>query len=141
MRRLIFVLILAVPFFLFGDQPYVPKENEEIYGTWVNTDNSGGYTEEQKIVIAPGGCKFYGMAAFEIHSGNDMHTIVEKWVDSEGNIWYKRHIDTSYGEWIELDKISDNGTTLEYVISFITSRLPTKIDPNHKDYRIYYRQK
>ncbi len=46
MRRLILVLILAAPLFLFGDQPYVPKENEEIYGTWVNTEYSGAVTEE-----------------------------------------------------------------------------------------------
>ncbi len=141
MRCMIFVLILAVPFLLFADQPYVPKENEEIYGSWVNTEYSGAVTEEQKIVIHPDGCELYSMAAFEIHGGTDKHIIIDKWTDSEGNIWYKRHFKTNYGPWVDLAKISKDGKTLECMVSFITSRFPTKIDPNHKDYRIYYRQK
>ena len=43
MKYAAIVLILAAPLFLFGDQPYVPADNEEFYGTWINEE----YTSHQ----------------------------------------------------------------------------------------------
>ena len=135
---LILALFVARP---LAAQQYVSQENEEIYGTWVNTDYSGGYNEEQKIVIHPDGLELYGMAAFDFHSGKDRYTILEKWKDENDNIWYKRHIFASYGKWSDLTRISQDQSVMEYVFSYVVSKIPEKIDPNHKNYRIYYRQK
>jgi hypothetical protein len=41
-------------------------------------------------------------------------TIVDKWTDSEGNIWYKLYTQQpKLQRWFELDKISKNGTVWE----------------------------
>ena len=144
MKPVVFVLILSV---VLGsctttkmEQQYVPKENEEICGIWVNTEYSGAPMDEQKIVIYLGECEFYSMASIPVHSGRVKYTIVDKWTDSEGNIWYKR-ITEEHARRHELNKINKNGTTLEMVYSYIHSKFPTEIDPGHPEYHIYYRQK
>jgi hypothetical protein len=81
------------------------------------------------------------MAEFNIHGGKDKYTIIEKWKDENGNICYKRQITTSYGKWSDLTRISQDLSTMEYVFSYIISKFPGKIDPNHENYRIYHRQK
>ncbi len=71
------------------------------------------------------------------------YTIIDKWTDSEGNIWYK--LITEYGgktygakPFYELHKISNSGLTWEFVSS--TEAYPIEIDPDHPLYFTYYRQ-
>ena len=142
MYRVSLILALIFSLLLIGcaSQQYVPKEDEELYGTWVNTDYSGAYFEEQKIVIYADKIEKHSLASIDIPPEKGKHTIIDKWTDSEGNILYKRKAEGVY-MWFELDKISRDGTTLEVVYSFVFDKYPTEIDPNHKDYRIYHRQK
>jgi len=35
---------------------YIPKPNEELYGTWTNGQNGGDLKHPQKVVITPEGC-------------------------------------------------------------------------------------
>ena len=63
--------------------------------------------------------------------------VVDKWVDLKGNI-YLTILYYDPGPRYELNKISNTGTVLEYVVGF--GDCPTEIDPNDLNYRIYYRQ-
>ena len=133
---LISILLLMVPFFLAGS-----SKKEEYYGTWVNTDYDRSTFFWAKTIHNHDGTliKYRSTSDTEPYK-TATFTIEDKWTDSEGNIWYK--ILYTETEQIlsnfELTKISDNGTTLELVISIID--YPTEIDPNNDMYRIYYRQ-
>lgn len=132
--------------------PYVAKEDEEIYSTWINTSYSyimgtGGSSRmsiyAQKIIIKPDGkCEVYGSPIDKIPQFTYQYTITDKWTDSDGNIWYKTisKYKTEYQEQTryELNKISNSGRTWEYVGS--VDDHPAKIDPKNSDYHIYYSQ-
>ncbi len=66
-------------------------------------------------------------------------SIIEKWIDDEGNRWYKvKYFLYSYNTIaFMLCKINDSGETLEFMVS--DWRIP-EFDPNSYEYRIYYRQ-
>jgi hypothetical protein len=149
----ILILVLFVMLFpmMSAAQQYVPTENEEIYGTWVNT----GYTQGmgasywasywQKIVHSSGGTIKSYMSAEDMAHFTGAYTIVAKWTDSHGNILYKlmtKWGDKTYGgetTLYELHRVSNSGLTLEYITSL--DDYATEIDPNHREYHIYYRQK
>ena len=134
--------------------PYVAKEDEEIFGAWINTSYSysmsrdKGYSyrmaiHAQKIITKPDGTyEIYGSVNDMAHQLVFQYTITDRWEDSDGNIWYKiitkyktEYVDqTRYG----LDKISNSGRTWEFVGS--PDDYPTEMDTNHPEYRIYYRQ-
>ncbi len=134
--------------------PYAAKEDEEIFGTWTNTSYSYSMSRgkddsyrmavyAQKIITKPDNTyEIYGSVNDMVHQIVFQYTITDRWADSDGNIWYK--IITKYKtEYVEqtrygLDKISNSGRTWEYVGS--PDDYPTKIDPNHPEYRKYYRQ-
>jgi len=138
------ILMAAALIVSCAKKPYVAKEDEEIYGTWVNT--SYGTTKDffsQKRIYKPDGTlEEYGGMADIAHLAYK-YTIIDKWTDSEGNIWYKlitEYGDKTYGSRpaYELRKISNSALTLEFVFSM--DNYPTEIDPNHRYYFIYYRQ-
>ncbi len=150
-RKLISGVILPLAVLLLiascAKKPYAAKEDEEIYGTWVNTDY--GTTEfhiPEKIINNPDGTlEIYGGMADSAHS-TGVYTIIDKWTDSEGNVFYKtrrRWGEETYGKKLayELHKISNLGLTWESVFSM--DKYPTEKDivPNHPRYAIYYRQK
>ncbi|MBA7579484.1 hypothetical protein ES708_21355 [subsurface metagenome] len=150
----VLILMAAVLLVSCATKPYVAKEDEEIFGTWINTSYSYSMGRDkdysyrmavyaQKIITKPDGTyEVYGSVTDMVHQLTFQYTITDKWADSDGNIWYK--IITKYKtEYVEqtrygLDKISNSGRTWEYVGS--PDDYPTKIDPNHPEHRIYYRQ-
>ena len=122
------------------EKAYVPKDNEEIYGTWINEDYPGGLFGAQKMTIHPD--RTYEVFAKTTDTtsrwGGTM-TIIDKWTDSEGSIWYKTHRKSISGRfWYGLDKISSSGSIYEYVQSHVDH--PTEMDTGHYRYRIYYRK-
>ena len=79
------------------------------------------------------------------HTENEYHqfgditfTIIESWMDSDGNKYYKVDLVFGIDTWYELWRINETDSVLEYIISNID--YPTKIDPEHMNYRILYRQ-
>jgi len=67
-----------------GQGKYVPKPDEELYGTWINDG-----IRYKKLVVFAGGVKEYlGVADAEPNMGTT-ETIIAKWKDEDGNIWYK----------------------------------------------------
>jgi len=149
-RMLITNVILILAIFIFmgnyaiGKDDYVLTENEEIYGTWVNTNYPKSNTKSwfpQKIIIKPGPTYEYYSSRLDLVPGSiSTFTLTAKWIDSEGNVWY-RMIWKWKGEGnprYETGKINNLGQTWEFINSY--DDYPTEIDLNHPEYHIYYRQ-
>jgi hypothetical protein len=134
---------------------YTPKANEELYGTWINKSYGGHYDplpsrgDPQKEVIDSDG---YHVFRFVDDPGQyfvGAETIISKWTDSEGNIWYK----TYKGAWSDVNgktkvphflyKLSKSATVRECVYAirdtYTPSAFPTKIDPKDPSYLLYNR--
>ena len=144
MRKLLTALILGAALMVFfgntlaGEKAYVPEDNEELYGTWVNMDYKPNAHPRQKVISYPGEWAAYGSAESETATETGTHKITDKWTDSEGNIWYKCEVSFTIQKVYELDKISNSGKTWEFVFSY--SKYPTKIDPGDAEYHIYHRK-
>jgi hypothetical protein len=140
------VSILVVLAFTLGyaeeKKAYVPKDDEELYGTWVNEDYSGGLFGMRKRSIHPDRTwEVFNFATDTTSGWRGTVTITDKWTDSEGNIWYKTYLERADREGIEdyrLCKISSSGSAYEYVTSHVD--YPTEMDSGHYTYRIYYRK-
>ena len=134
---------------------YVPKANEELYGTWINKSYSGHYDllnddHAQKEVIDSNGYHVFRFVDDFAEYYVGAETITSKWTDSEGNIWYK----TYKGGWNQneiktsvvphfLYKLSKSATVRESVYAnrdtYTPSAFPTKIDPKDQSYLVYNR--
>ena len=84
------ILMFMIPFGAIAQDKYVPKANEELYGTWIN-DNAMPPQYPKKTVYFPGGRKQYANISDTEPFEEDTEEIAEKWTDSEGNIWYKTY--------------------------------------------------
>ena len=122
-----FVIILGVLLFFTNcasTKTPLPIDNiDELVGAWINPDYS---FRAQKIEDTT---HTYGTGTLKL---------IEKWVDSKGNIYYKTRSDQPAHPVYELNKISNAGTVLEYIQNY--KDYPTEIDPNDLEYRIYFRQ-
>jgi hypothetical protein len=120
------------------EKAYVPKQDEELYGTWVNPDYPGG-KKDQKIVLHPDGrYERFSKQWFKDPDSRESYMMTDKWTDSEGNIWYKVQRSRPHYELYQLHRISNSGKTMEYVRD--RTDYPTEIDPEEHFYLIYYRQ-
>ena len=152
-RRLLSILILvsalliAISSYASGKKAYIAKEDEELYGIWINTD----YNERDhpvKFIIKPDGTEEGYAKIDSTHSYYHLEYIItDKWTDSEGNIWYKVFYSILwYGSSKDteplylLSKIDKSGNILETVRSGID--YPTELGPDVLlyTYTIYYRQ-
>jgi len=138
----------GIRIFLFAnavhaDEPYVPKEKEELYGIWVNEKYDGKPINSMWYYNSDGTWASYIETTGErIWAGP--YSITEKWTDGEESLWYKiKWEDTLNGSaGYGLLKISDSGETLEAAYSM--GDYPVKIDPNKSFYQyggIHYRKK
>jgi hypothetical protein len=122
---------------------YVPKAYEECYGTWINEK---GFP--QKVVIFAGGWGNYVRIADTVATYNEGPEEIEaKWIDSEGNVWYKFFGTITAGQgagekFQTLARISKSGTVYERVAAMVAEfspkNYPTKIDPNSGNSGYYY---
>ena len=147
MKKRIVLAVLVVLFTASGyaqTTDYIPKANEELYGTWTNESMS-----PQKTVNFAGGCKDFDLLSDSVSFGGGTEQIASKWKDSEGNIWYKTLDKGTAGgayagyKWQALQKFSKLGTVREFEVKvvgeFDPNSYPTKIDPKDSSYKIYYR--
>jgi hypothetical protein len=146
----IFIVIVLVSVSSFAVEKnkygfYEPSPNEVMFGTWVNTENSGGPGKPQKIVSHPWGAyDIYMLATNKTPNYRGSRIIVDKWLDSKGNTWYKiynRENWTDKAIWA-LERVNKDGKFKEYVWSHID--FPSEADLNSKNaaanYGIMYRQ-
>ncbi len=152
-RTLLSILVLVLALLIIagscatGKKAYVAKNDEVLYGTWINPE----YDEESfpaKIVIKPDGTwDEYAMSKSNRPFGVAEYTITDKWTDSEGTIWYKiihtffdeksvKDFDTYYF----LLKIDKTGNVYKALLS--STDYPTEFDPDNLryNYNIRYSQ-
>jgi len=141
--KTILALILSLTLVAFtadsiaGEWGYYAKDNEELYGTWINMDYKG--MPAQKIVTKPDGTEDIFMSAnLKKPSYKSRYLITGKWTDSESNIWYKIHwVGDWHKEGYSLIRISNSGKTSESVSD---TKYPSEIDPKNNLYRKYTRE-
>lgn len=143
----IFYLLCGVIVFwkiqVFGEKlVYVPKENEELYGTWVNEEYNSMIINARWDWKSDGNWASYPNTTGE-PNWKGKYSITEKWTDDSGAVWYKMtwkneiYGKSGYG----LIRIGDSGLTMETAFSF--SAYPTKIDSTTSLWGyggIYYRK-
>lgn len=140
----IFMMLALLMVSSCAPRKYVPKANEELYGTWINDRMA-----TQKTVIFSGGFKDYLRISDTDPYEEGTEQIDTTWKDSNGTVWYKAFgTYTSGGEHPGLKyqwtrKISKSGTILEFmlnpVVEFDPKKYPTELDPNNVYYCIYHR--
>ena len=128
---------------------YVFKEDEEAHGVWIPRDGDSQIypfaRPVSKMVLHTNGAVVYYSKG-----GSDVRPfyIVDKWIDSEGDVFYHVYIpgwaNSRPGErehyWII--KVSNSGTVLEAICGYRHfGELPTKINPKDSTYAIYDRQR
>ena len=140
----ILALVLSIVIFAFatqviaGEWGYFAKDQEELYGTWVNMKYVSSIP--QKIVYKPAGtfnCFKDINSKAPCYGGR--YLITGKWSDSDGNIFYKSNWVGDWGEEAyQITKISNSGKTLELVLGY--DEPPKNIDSANVWYRKYTRQ-
>ena len=152
-RSLVFILIsISVVAVLIGGCSTTKKSlsKEDFFktwsGTWVNTDVPGNALTPQKIVTHPDGTvDGYSAAENQTIAGTFTFTLLERWVDSDGNTCFKAQkttvFDGSEMTAYEYGKISDSGDTYE-LIYHVGSEGIEDWEPENPlyNYIIYYRQ-
>ena len=119
------------------EKAYVPKQNEELFGTWVNPDYKG--LPHQKVVVHPDGrFERFTQQWFKEPTTKFSYKITDKWTDSEGNIRYKVRLSSPIYAYYNLCRISSSGKTMEYVLD--RTDYPTEIDADTHTYRVYHCQ-
>jgi len=140
----ILALVLSIVMFAFatqaiaGEWGYFAKDQEELYGTWVNIKYVTGIP--QKIIYKPAGTfNCFKDADSKVPCEGGRYLITGKWSDSEGNIFYKSNWVGDWGEAAyQITKISDSGRTLEFVLGY--DEPPRNIDTANVWYRKYTRK-
>ena len=119
------VALFIVPPAAMAQDKYIPKADEEIYGTWINAQLTRA--PFQKMVIAAGKLKHYLRLSDSVPYDEATLQIVSRWTDSEGNVWYRTYGAYKGYNFQELDKLSDSGTVWEG--EFMSLGFNGKYDP------------
>ncbi len=131
----------------FGQEKYIPKPDEELYGTWINEQMN-----PPRMVRSPDGSfAGYFPATYSKPFQGGESEIFRKWTDSEGSVYYETFDTFTFGSPMfnktqDLWKVSKSGKVLEMIRlvvgDFRPDRFPTfdtKIDHMSTEYFIYYR--
>lgn len=147
---LVLLLIMAVSVFLLScatTKKAIPEEDffEAFSGTWVNIEYSGFHDRLQKRINYPDGTwEFYRTISNTKPFEKGQSTIIDKWIDSKGDILYKAQWESLSFFGIlgyEMGKISNSGHTLELLFPFGDEPIEEwKPDYYRYTYWIYYRQ-
>ncbi len=137
--RTVFLIVALLLFIssigVSAQEKYIPKENEELYGTWTNKQYSGSTcVEPQKMVVTADGYISYAKMFDSAPSEEGTMQIDSKWTDAEGNIWYRTFGTVKTGEWKRfkgqwLIKLSKSATVWESTWKYLYST--QEFDPAH----------
>jgi hypothetical protein len=124
MRTVILVAMVLIA--SCATRPYVPTEDETLYGIWVNEEyNEDNTTNAMYIYYGDGRGKSYKKTTDPEPRSECRFTIEEKWTDKEGNTYYRilaKWANPPYEElyatpWYLLVKIHVSGDVMETVAS------------------------
>ena len=142
----IMILVLAVLIISEGyaTEKKVTKRDYRFFaGTWINEDYNSHAFPARWELYRDGSWDGYNRISDTGKKYTGHYEIVDKWTDSEGNIWYKTHvwygpIDEVHISAYEIDKFSESGKVWEYISDKF--EFPTEIAESDYRYHIYYRQ-
>jgi len=121
---------------LLAQEKYTASGNEEIYGTWTNEKNMASFSHPPKIVVSQNTVEIYVDLTSKLPPDKVIWSIVKKWTDSGGNIWYQANGTGTGGaqgyKWQELYKLSKNGTIMERALAGLP--FGSDFDPSQSDY-------
>jgi len=129
----------------WAQEKYIPKADEELYGTWANEKTFPPRTD-----INPGGTfsDYYPVSNPKPFRGGTTE-IVKTWTGSDNSVYYYLLNTFTSGVYKGtrvqlLDKVSGSGKVLETVwrmgmTTFDAERMPTEIDPKDQNYQIFTR--
>jgi beta-lactamase regulating signal transducer with metallopeptidase domain len=123
---------------------YVPGPREELYGTWLNQDYSGIVGGNcQKVVFDDWGYAYDYRSVADPDSLNRWtSTIVDKWEDSAGDVWYREFEQCpGFYSLLQLVRISGGGKTLEWVFDYHDFPEQTDMNSLNITYRVYHRER
>jgi hypothetical protein len=127
----------------WAQEKYVPKPDEELYGTWTNEK-----AFPPRLVESPDGtfAEFFPISNPKPFRGGTTE-IVKKWTGSDGSVYYYLlktvTLGVNKGMRVQfLHKISESGKVLETAwrsgtTTFDAERMPTEIDPKDQNYQIF----
>ena len=147
-RTLVSILIpVLVALIIFegyaDDKKAFKKDYKFLAGTWINEEYNSHPHKAKFVMYRDGTWDSYNKTSDTGINESGHYIITEKWIDSEGNTWYKAHIwwgsivEGKPGSY-ELDRVSKSGKVWEYVN--LTGDYPTEMDESFIRYHIYYRQ-
>jgi hypothetical protein len=128
---------------VFGEAlAYVPKENEELYGTWVNEEYNSSTAHARWDYNSDGTWASYSWVPAE-PTWKGKYSITGKWTDKSGDVWYKiTWVNEGWGtSGYGLIRIGDSGSTMES--AYHMNEYPTKIDSTQSFWQyggIHYRK-
>jgi hypothetical protein len=142
-RTLILVVLIMAMLLIAGicvadSKSFKRDFKKDMVGTWVNSNyNKNKWVTSKVVIKSDKTAEFYKSESDTWPSPRTI-AIVDRWTDSEGNIYYKAEVATSIRTKYELWKLNNSKTTLELMSREV--EYFTEIDPNNTYYRIYYRQ-
>ena len=124
---------------------YVPAVGEEFFGTWVNPELRSPVYARKLRCYACGLIEWYNEVDGTVYDGRGTSTVVEKWTDETGNIWYRNFerwaLEDAYGSTVyNLLRVSSDGQTLEFVWAGTGWPNPADLDPDQNTTYVKYRR-
>ena len=152
MRMLLCALLLSLVSLgsVFGQDKYIPKLIEELYGTWTNRSSVQDIWHPQKLIVARDGITRFVTMADSVPYGKSTVVVYSKWADARGAVYYKYYTTWTYGcykgqRFQVLVRISGSGTVSESVSRMVgldpfdPRRIPKKVDQKDPTYEVRYR--
>lgn len=125
---------------------YLPVSMEEIEGTWLSQNDPWKKTEQKLVFYWWGYFETYRFAEDTKPFTRGTSTIVDKWIDDEGAVWYKEFCRIDWNPrtiFFRLIKLSDDLRKWESVqstIDFPALEDLSADDRQNRGYRVFYRR-
>jgi len=152
-------LVLLLPYFIggcastgatAGSPPgqrefYVPAVDEGLFGTWVNPEYGPPGPAPKVVIYAWGLVEWFAGTADRTSSWVGTSIVVEKWIDDQGNTWYKEFRRDSRGspyggQAFVLDRIGSDGLMLDSIYGASGWPSPSEMVPRRNPTYVTYRR-
>jgi hypothetical protein len=130
--------------YLFGAGSKKEASLDNLYGEWITIDyGEGAHSKPAKVICSVEGViTEYSSILSSKPDNSATFSVVESWVDSQGNLYLK--VNCNYSEpgsahsTFDLWKLDSSGSVWEFNRNL--TDFPDTIDPNNPSYMIFNRQ-
>jgi hypothetical protein len=124
---------------------YVPAVDEGLFGTWVNAEYGSPSPAPKLVIYAWGLVEWFAGASDKTSSWVGTSIVVEKWMDEQGDTWYKEFRrdsggSLSGGQAFVLDRVGSNGMVLESIYGTSGWPSPSEMAPGRNPTYVTYRR-